>query len=108
MGYKPKIIKGLVKGTGWPIDGSVLYFSQWDYDNYDCWHLCGWEDEADEVVMRTVYQTETEAGLCLYDTADEFIRAWKEKEWEAQGSFCLDLERIEVLEVLQEEHIEEN
>ena len=44
MGYKPKIITGKVTGTGWPIDGHVLYFSQWDYDNYDSWHLYGWND----------------------------------------------------------------
>lgn len=31
MQYRPKIIKGTVKGTGWPIDGHTLYFSQWDY-----------------------------------------------------------------------------
>ena len=29
MGYKPKIITGKVTGTGWPIDGHVLYFSMW-------------------------------------------------------------------------------
>ena len=28
MGYKPKIITGKVTGTGWPIDGHVLYFSK--------------------------------------------------------------------------------
>ena len=44
MGYKPKIITGKVTGTGWPIDGHVLYFSQWDYDNRDSWHLYGWDD----------------------------------------------------------------
>lgn len=58
--------------------------------------------------MRTMYQTETEAGLCLYDTLEEFMRAWEEEEWEAQGTFCLTLEQVEVLKVLQEEHTEEN
>ena len=33
MEYKPKVITGKVTGTGWPIDGHVLWFSQWDYDN---------------------------------------------------------------------------
>lgn len=32
MEYKPKVITGKVTGTGWPIDGHVLWFSQWDYD----------------------------------------------------------------------------
>lgn len=103
MPYKPKIIKGTVKGTGWPIDGHVLYFSQWDYDNHENWHLYGWEDEADEAVMQTVFKTETEAGLCLHDTLESFTKSWKAKEWEPQGSFCLELDQVEVLEVVQEE-----
>lgn len=65
MEYKPKVITGKVTGTGWPIDGHVLWFSQWDYDNRESWHLYGWEDSEDEAVMQTVFQTETEAGLCL-------------------------------------------
>ena len=69
MEYKPKVITGKVTGTGWPIDGHVLWFSQWDYDNRESWHLYGWEDSEDEAVMQTVFQTETEemgaAGLVL-------------------------------------------
>ncbi|WP_455619622.1 hypothetical protein [Eisenbergiella sp.] len=103
MAYIPKIIKGKVTGTGWPIDGHVLHFSQWDYDNRESWHLYGWEDEDDEAVMLTVHQTETEAGLSLYDTLEDFEKAWKSKEWESQGSFCLPLNQVEVVEVVQEE-----
>ena len=61
MEYKPKVITGKVTGTGWPIDGHVLWFSQWDYYNHESWHLYGWEDSEDEAVMQTVFQTETEA-----------------------------------------------
>ena len=57
MQYRPKIIKGTVKGTGWPIDGHTLYFSQWDYDNRESWHLYGWDEPDDEAVMQTTYQT---------------------------------------------------
>ncbi len=103
MPYKPKIIKGTVKGTGWPIDGHVLYFSMWDYDKYESWHLYGWEDADDEAVMLTMHQTETEAGLSLYDTLESFTEAWKSKEWDPQGTFTLDLDQVEVLEVVQEE-----
>lgn len=102
MGYKPKIITGKVTGTGWPIDGHVLYLAMWDYDR-ESWHLYGWDDADDEAVMQTMYQTETEAAMCLYDTLEDFAKAWKAKEWEAQGVFCLDLDKVEVLEVKQEE-----
>ena len=57
MEYKPKVITGKVTGTGWPIDGHVLWFSQWDYDNRESWHLYGWEDSEDEAVMQTIFQT---------------------------------------------------
>jgi hypothetical protein len=103
MEYKPKVITGKVTGTGWPIDGHVLWFSQWDYDNRENWHLYGWEDSEDEAVMQTVFQTETEAGLCLFDTLEKFTENWKAKKWEPQGSFCLPLDKVEVLEVKQEE-----
>lgn len=103
MEYKPKVITGKVTGTGWPIDGHVLWFSQWDYDNRENWHLYGWEDSEDEAVMQTVFQTETEAGLCLFDTLEKFAENWKAKKWEPQGSFCLPLDKVEVLEVKQEE-----
>ena len=102
MQYRPKIIKGTVKGTGWPIDGHTLYFSQWDYDNRESWHLYGWDEPDDESVMQTTYQTETAAGLCLYDTLEGFTEAWKAKKWEPQGAFCLTLEQVdaEAMEML--------
>ena len=108
MEYRPRIIKGTVRNTGYPIDGHVLYFSQWDYDNYEYYHLYGWLGETtEEAVMRTMYQAETEAGLCLYDTPEEFVKAWKEKNGSA-GGILPRFGTGGVLEVLQEEHIEEN
>ena len=107
MGYKPKIITGKVTGTGWPIDGHVLYFSMWDYDNYDSWHLYGWDDADDEAVMETMFITETAAGLCCYDTLETFAEVWRAKKWEPEGVFCLELDQVEVIEVKQEEQKDE-
>lgn len=103
MAYKPKIVTGKVTGTGWPIDCHVLYFSQWDYDNRESWHLYGWDDADDPAVMETMFITETEAGLCEYETLETFAEAWKAKKWEPAGSFCLDLNQVDVQEVKQEE-----
>lgn len=80
MEYKPKVITGKVTGTGWPIDGHVLWFSQWDYDNRESWHLYGWEDSEDEAVMQTVFQTETEAGPLPVRYAGEVRRELEGKE----------------------------
>ena len=102
MEYKPKLVAGKVTGTGWPIDGHVLYFTLWDYDR-DNWHLYGWEDEADEAVMLTVFQTETEAGFCTCETLEAFTEIWKAKQWEPVGVFALPLDQVEVQEVKQEE-----
>ena len=107
MGYKPKIITGKVTGTGWPIDGHVLYFSMWDYDNHDSWHLYGWDDADDEAVMETMFITETAAGLCCYDTLETFAEVWRAKKWEPEGVFCLELDQVEVIEVKQEEQKDE-
>ena len=107
MAYNPKIVTGMVTGTGWPIDGHVLYFSQWDYDKHRSWHLYGWEDEADEAVMLTMYQAETANDLCTCDTLEAFTELWKSGEWEPAGTFCLPLDKVEVQAVLQEEEKEE-
>lgn len=103
MAYKPRIVTGKVTGTGWPIDGHVLYFSQWDYDKHESYHLYGWEDADDTAVMLTMYQTEREAGLGSGDTLEAFAAKWKAKEWEPEGAFCLELDQVEVVEVMQEE-----
>lgn len=98
MAYQPKIVKGRVSGTGYPIDGHVLYFSLWDYDNYETYHLYGWDDPDDEAVMMTMYEADA-IGTSLRDFADK----WKAKQWEPDGAFCLIPDTVEVLAVMQEE-----
>ena len=100
-GYKPQIIEGKVSGTGWPIDGHTLILSRWDYDNYESWHLFYWKDKDEQAVMETMFITESEAGLCLYDTLEEFIEHWP--EWEPEGSFCIPLENVKILRIMQKE-----
>lgn len=102
--YLPKIIEGKISNTGWPIDGHTLILTSWDYDNYESWHLYKWKPEDERAVIETVFITETEAGMCLYDTLEEFAERWK--EWEPEGSFCIPLENVEVIKVLQEERKE--
>lgn len=103
MANKPRIVAGKVTGTGYPIDGHVLYFSQWDYDNSESFHLYGWGEDADEIVMQTMYQCEIEYGLRTSDTLEAFAEKWKAKKWKPAAAFCLPLDRVEVLEVVQDE-----
>lgn len=102
--YKPKVIEGKIDSTGWPIDGHVLMLSSWDYDNHESWHLHSWKNEDDPAVMETMFIAETEAGMCLYDTLEEFMKNWE--KWEPEGSFCIPLENVEVVKVVQEEQKE--
>ena len=99
--YKPKVIEGRISGTGCPIDGHTLILSLWGYDDHESWHLAHWTDKDDPVVMETMYITETAAGMCLYDTLEEFAEHWE--EWEPEGIFCIPLENVETVKVLQEE-----
>ena len=104
MGYQPKLIRGRVKDTGYPIDDLELIFSLWDYDNRESYHLSLWNKEDDESVMMTTYQSENEAGLCAYATLEDFIRAVKACEYEPDGVFCLDLDKVDVLEVIRKDN----
>lgn len=103
--YKPKVIEGKVSGTGWPIDGHTLFLSSWDDDSHESWHLTDWKDKDEPAVIETMFITETAAGLCLYDTLEEFTGHWP--EWEPEGSFCIPVENVEVMKVIQEEQKEQ-
>lgn len=99
--YKPLIIAGRVKDTGYPIDGHVLYFARWDYDREN-WHLYGWEDEDDEAVMLTMFEAIKEEQGGNY-TLETFTAKWKAKQWTPAGPFCMISDLVEVLKVIQEE-----
>lgn len=105
--YIPRTIEGQISGTGWPIDGHVLLLTSWDYDHHKQWHVSKWGDDADEAVMKTFYQTETESGMCEVDTLEEFADRWKNGQWEPWGSFCLPLDKVTILRVVCEESWEE-
>ena len=99
MNYRPKVIKGTVKNTGTPLDGCTLSIGLWDYDK-SSYHLYGWGDDVDEKVMQTMHQTDE---LYQDDTEEEFAKLWKAKEYEPDGVYCIDLDKVDVIEVIQEE-----
>lgn len=101
MQYKPKIIKGKVRDTGYPIDGRSLYFVMWDYDR-DSWRMFGWDNEDDEAVMQTMFQLEKEDGVYV-GTLNSFTEKWKAGKWKPQEDYCFMPEHIEEQEVMQEE-----
>ena len=106
MGYQPKLVRGRVKGTDYPIDGRELIFSLWDYDNYESFHLDSWDNDDDEAVMQTLYWSENEElRFCLYDTLEDFVKAWKTCDYEPECTFCLVTDKIDVLEIIREEGV---
>ena len=92
-GYR--VFEGTVRHPGWPIDGMKLRLAEWDYDPGH-YHLYDWADDQDEAVMKTMFQTETEAEICLYDSLEDFEKDWKAGQWEPQGVFCIPGECIVV------------
>ncbi|KAK9679514.1 hypothetical protein QE152_g40015 [Popillia japonica] len=105
--YTPRMVEGQVNGTGWPIDGSILLLTSWDYDHHKQWHVEAWDAVSDDDVMKTFYQTEKELGMCGVDTLEEFGKLWKNAEWEPCGSFCLPLDKVTVVREVCEEKLEE-
>lgn len=100
MGYRPKLIKGLVKDTGYPIDGCTLTLSLWGWDEHSRYHLHNWEDKDDEAVMKTIHQNDT---VFCDEPLEDFKKMWELGIYESDGVYCIDLDKVKVLEVLQEE-----
>lgn len=135
MGYMPKVIKCRLKTGGKTIEeireknrgqgltyrdfeniqrayeqfnGVVLYLSLWDYDNYESYHVSGWDDEVDEKMMMGVYYAEQTHPFPRYkDKLQEFITDWKAKRYDPGCAMCFDKEDVEELEVIREEVKEE-
>lgn len=110
--YRPLIVAGRVSGTGYAIDGRVLYWVQWDYDKGEFWHLYGWDAADDNAVMETMYAVEKEARaeeasatgkeIPIVDWVN-FARAWKEGKWKPLAEFVVPSDVVEVVEVKQKE-----
>lgn len=100
MGYRPKLVKGIVQGTGYPIDGCALKLSLWDWDEHSRYHLHDWEIKDDDAIMKTMHQNDS---VFCDEPLEDFEEMWKSGEYEPDGVYCIDLEKVEVLEVLQEE-----
>ncbi|MBU5438312.1 hypothetical protein KQI42_09845 [Tissierella sp. MSJ-40] len=131
MGYVPKIIKCRLKTGGKTIeeireknkgqglayrdfkniqrayeqfDDVILYLSLWDYDNYESYHICGWDDEFDEKMMMGVYYAEQIHPFPQYKgKLQTFIADWKAKRYDPGCAICFNREDVEELEVISEE-----
>lgn len=104
MEYKPKVITGKVTGTGLAdrrpctLVLTVGLRQPRELAPLRLGGLRGRGSHADRIPDRN-----RGGGLCLFDTLEKFTENWKAKKWEPQGSFCLPLDKVEVLEVKQEE-----
>lgn len=110
MAYKPKIVAGRATGTGYAIDGRVLYWVEWDYDKGEFWHLYGWDAADDNAVMETMYaveKEEREKGKIPIVAWVDFARTWKEGKYKPLAEFVVLSDVVEVVEVKQEEERDE-
>ena len=101
--YHTEPVRGRVQGTGWPIDGHILTFCKWRYDDYKDWHLYDWNDEDDDAVRDTFFQSMVEAGFIGEEDKEEFFAQWKDGTEDTPGSFVLEPDKVEVLEDEQQE-----
>lgn len=101
--YHTKPVRGRVKDTGWPIDGHILAFCKWRYDDYKDWHLYDWNDEDDDAVRDTFFLSMVEAGFIGEEDKEEFFAQWKDGTNDTPGAFVLEPDKVEVLEDEQQE-----
>jgi hypothetical protein len=94
-----KVIKGVIKDTGLPIDGQTLFLGLWKWDNSESYHLYTWDNSADEAVMKTMHQEDQLYGRM---PLRRFRRIWKAGKWEPDGDYCIDLDKVDVIEVISE------
>ncbi len=90
---------GRVSGTDTPLDGLTLILSRWEWDNGECWHLTSWKPEDDEAVMKAMHAAD---DVYCDMPIDEFRKIWKEGGWEPEGAYCIDLEKVEIVEKIEE------
>ncbi len=83
------------------LDGIEIYLSLWEYDNYECYHLSTWKNEADNTMMEAFWIFENEFGV--YDDYEEFKKDWKEGEYDSGDSIVFPKSCVEELEVICEE-----
>ena len=85
-----------LRGTGYPMDGHRAVVGQWAHD-LGSYHLNGWPEADDDVFAKSMYLSEVDADMCLFDSFEEFMDAWRSGEWEPWGSYCLDPEQVIIL-----------
>jgi hypothetical protein len=90
-------VKGLVKGTGFPIDGHILIFCKWRYDEEKYWHLYDWNQQDDEAVMDTFFQSMLSAGFVDEDFKAEWEEQWKNQTADVPGAFTLEDDQVEII-----------
>lgn len=83
------------------IDGAILILSLWRYDNYESYHVSGWEDSQDKQMMEAIFELEKEFGA--YNDYEEFKKDWKAKEYDPGCAMTFPKCVIEELEIMCEE-----
>ncbi len=100
MSYHPKVVLGTVKNTNTLLDGLTLSLALWDYDNHSSYHLWGYENKDKVQFIKAMKQADD-----LYDDMplDEFIKLYESGEYDPPGSYCIDLDKVDVIRTLHEE-----
>ena len=88
---KKEFFWGEVHGTGYPIDGLVIGFVR--FDSEDVCHLINWQKDDDDAIVKTIYQTATDAEL-YFGTPESFREEWDAGALEFDISFGIPIESI--------------
>ena len=103
MQYRPKIIKGTVKGTGWPIDGTHSTSPSGTTTTGRAGTFTAGTSRTTSPSCRRLTRRKQRPGSASTIHWKALQRHGRQRSGSHKGPFCLTLEQVDVVEVLQEE-----
>lgn len=93
--YKTHKVK--IKNTGYPMDVHEALVLVFEHEP-KFYLLCGWKKEDDSIFAESMYKSEMDYGMCIFDNFQEFMEEWNSGTWEPMGAYCLRPDQVTIIE----------
>ena len=78
---KYKTYKVKIKNTGYPMDGHEALVLVFEHEP-KFYLLCRCKKEDDSIFAESMYKSEMDYGMCIFDNFQEFMEEWNSGTWE--------------------------